>query len=89
MMGCLPRLILSSQLVLIELVFITHTLEKLLLFNRQPADHLIFLVYQVCYELVLFIHKVTDDGVFLRDQDIHLLISLLNQVLDCHILLIN
>ena len=67
MMGCLPRLILSRQLVLIELVFISHAIEKLLLLNRQPADHLILLVDQVCDELLFFLHKVSDDGVLLGD----------------------
>ena len=67
MMGCLPRLILSRQLVLIELVFISHAIKKLLLLNRQPADHLILLVDQVCDELLFFLHKVSDDGVLLGD----------------------
>ena len=56
MMGCLPRLILSCQLVLIELVFITHALEELLLLYGQSADHLVFLVDQVCDELFFLLH---------------------------------
>ena len=77
-----PSIHLTSQLVLIEAVFISQTLYKLTFLLIEARNCLVLLRYQVLHELVLFSEDLANDIIALSDHVLHLVVALICQFLN-------
>ena len=71
-----PSVHLTGKLVLVQTVFISKPLNKLLLLIIQLRDRHVLFGYQIRHKLVFFCQNLAYDIISFRDHILHLVVSL-------------